>query len=226
MLGKSISNLHNVLIYHNDTFSENAMVNEENHQSNSGFIGRLLTNTFLHPRGMLGRLGGSFMARSNRVAADWIINLLEIQPSDCVLEVGFGPGVALELLSKEVTDGKVTGVDISQEMVSMATKRNQEEITSGKVELKQASVMTLPYEDNQFGKALSINSMHLWPNVETGLKEVYRVMQPSGIIALGFTPRARLRLSQDEIIDMLEASGFKNIRIKKKEGLICVLGET
>lgn len=202
------------------------MVNKENDQPQHGFIGRLLTDAFGRPRGVLGRLGGYLMARSNRDTAVWLIDLLDVQTSDQVLEIGFGPGVAIELLSQEVVEGKLAGIDISEEMVFMARKRNQEAITLGKVELRHASVMALPYEANQFSKVLSINSMQLWPNAETGLKEIYRVMRPGGTIALGFTSHARPRPAQDEIVAVLAASGFKHARIETKEEMVCVLGET
>lgn len=201
------------------------MASKENNQPQIGFIGRLLNNTFGHPRGMLGRLGGYLMAKSNWDTAVWLIDLLNIQTSDRVLEIGFGPGVAIELLSKKVVAGNVAGVDVSEEMILMAKKRNQAAITSGKVELRQASAMALPYEANKYSKVLSINSLQLWPKAETGLMEIFRVMQPGGTVALAFTPHARPRPTQDEIVVMLAAAGFKNTRIETKEDMFCVLGE-
>lgn len=69
-------------------------------QANGGPVGRLLTNTFGHPCDILGRVGGFLIAGSNRTAAAWLIDLLAIQPDDTVLEIGFGPGVAIERLSQ------------------------------------------------------------------------------------------------------------------------------
>ena len=57
---------------------------------------------FGHPKGVLGRLGGMIMARVNRDAAEQVIELLEVQPDDKILEVGFGPGVAIQLLLQRV----------------------------------------------------------------------------------------------------------------------------
>jgi len=50
---------------------------------------------FVHPKGVLGRLGGMIMARMNRDAAEQVIELLDVQSDDKILEVGFGPGVAI-----------------------------------------------------------------------------------------------------------------------------------
>jgi hypothetical protein len=45
------------------------------------------------PEGTLGRLGGVMMAYGNRDFARWIIGLLEVEPTDKILEVKFGPGI-------------------------------------------------------------------------------------------------------------------------------------
>ena len=42
---------------------------------------------------------------------EWTISLLNIQRSDNVLEIGFGPGIAIELVSNIVQDGHVVGID-------------------------------------------------------------------------------------------------------------------
>lgn len=59
---------------------------------------KLLMRTFGRRKGVLGRLGGVIMARVNRDAAAQVIELLDVRPDDRVLEVGFGPGVAIQLL--------------------------------------------------------------------------------------------------------------------------------
>src|SRR5215510_6757123 len=74
----------------------------------------LLMRMFGRPEGLLGRLGGVIMARVNRDAAGQIIEMLDLRPDDKVLEVGFGPGVAVELVLQCVPAGSVAGIDYSQ----------------------------------------------------------------------------------------------------------------
>jgi len=45
----------------------------------------LLLRMFGRPQGVLGRLGGIIMARTNEDCGAWVIDLLEIQPDDSVL---------------------------------------------------------------------------------------------------------------------------------------------
>src|SRR5688572_3706084 len=76
----------------------------------------ILIRMFGRPKGGLGRLGGIIMARMNRKVAAWAIDLLAVHPSDRVLEVGFVPGVGIQLLAESASSGQVVGVDPSKEM--------------------------------------------------------------------------------------------------------------
>jgi ubiquinone/menaquinone biosynthesis C-methylase UbiE len=148
----------------------------------------ILMRMFGRPKGILGRLGGIIMARTNQKCAAWVIDLLGIQPNDRVLEVGFGPGVGIELLARSASGGYVAGVDPSEEMVQQAKARNVKAMESGQVDLRYGSAESLPFEDNTFTKALAINSMQVWPDAVAGLREMRRIMKPGGRIALGFPP--------------------------------------
>src|SRR5262249_27344166 len=107
---------------------------------------------FGRPHGGLGRLGGHIMARMNAKFGAWVIDLLHIAPNDKVLEVGFGPGVAIDRLSNLAAAGRVVGVDPSPEMVEQARARNVTAIRSGRVELQCGSVENLPFGDDSFDK--------------------------------------------------------------------------
>jgi tRNA G46 methylase TrmB len=80
----------------------------------------MLMQMFGRPRGVPGRLGGIIMAHTNADCGAWVTELLEIGPCDSVLEVGFGPGVIIQRLSKLAAAGHIAGIDPSQEMVAQA----------------------------------------------------------------------------------------------------------
>jgi SAM-dependent methyltransferase len=191
-----------------------------------GLIGQFVFNIFGRPKGPLGRIGGWFMARSNMKMDEWVIARLGVRPADHVLEIGFGPGVAIELLSQRAVNGFVAGVDYSEEMIEMAEERNQEAIAAGKVELYRAKVEALPFEDGRFDKVLAIKSLAVWDDPAAGLKEIARILKPGGLVALGFTTNARKQISQDEIDATLETAGFKHLRREKHGSHICLLAET
>ncbi len=161
------------------------------------------------------------MARMNLTCAAWVIDLLDVQPSDRVLEVGFGPGVGIQLLTSSASAGYVAGVDPSKEMVAQATTRNKKAIESGRVELRHGSVASLPFADNTIDKALAINSMQVWSDAVAGLREMRRVLKPGGEIALGSTPNSGQ--PNTGIAETLTAAGFAKAHVVERDKNFCAL---
>lgn len=91
---------------------------------------------FGKPEGMLGGIAGRLMASTNVEKNKWTISLLNIQSSDYVLEIGFGPGIATELVSKVIHDGHYVGIDYSDVMLRQARKRNKKGAARRKSHIK------------------------------------------------------------------------------------------
>jgi ubiquinone/menaquinone biosynthesis C-methylase UbiE len=176
---------------------------------------------FGRPRGLLGRLGGVIMARANRVAAAEVVELLDVRPNDKVLEVGFGPGVGVRLLSEHAKSRYIAGIDPSKEMVAQAAARNAKAVAGGRVDLRYGSVNTLPFSDATFDKVIAINSMQVWPNATEGLREVRRILKLGGKLALGFTIHSGQ--SSHGITQLLTAAGFTNPQLVERKGFFCAL---
>jgi hypothetical protein len=68
-------------------------------------IARLFAGKFRRPTGFLGRLVGNVMARGNAHEAGWTVSLLNIQPDQHILEIGFGPSVAIQSASQKAARG-------------------------------------------------------------------------------------------------------------------------
>src|ERR671922_2855370 len=81
----------------------------------------MMENMFCRPKGSLGELGGRLMSQDRWLPA-WVLDLLEINPSDSVLEVGPGPGLGLQLTTARAYQGRVVGVDRSETMLEMARR--------------------------------------------------------------------------------------------------------
>jgi ubiquinone/menaquinone biosynthesis C-methylase UbiE len=191
---------------------------------------------FGKPSGYLGSIAGFIMAKrsSNIERNEWGISLLNLQPSDYVLEIGFGPGVAIQKMCNLVTEGIIYGIDHSELMVKKASDRNKNAILSGKVKLMLASVSELPIFDNPIDKVLDINTFQFWNDPVKSLQEIKRIMKPNGSITIVHQPRKPGATDQDstnaghQFSKYLEKAQFKNIRIEKKlmkpVPTVCVLG--
>ena len=88
-----------------------------------------------HPRGLLGKVLFRGMAKSTIAHARWAADLMEVDPGDEILEVGFGNGANIDLLATLAPKGHVTGVEVSETALEMASKKNAEAISDGRVSL-------------------------------------------------------------------------------------------
>src|SRR5215211_3573083 len=111
------------------------MISKQIKQSNIKFAMKeyVMENMFCMPKGGLGRLGGQLMSQDRGLPA-WVLDLLGINPSDSILEVGSGPGVGLELAAARAYEGQVVGIDPSETMLEMARRRNCALIEAGRIQ--------------------------------------------------------------------------------------------
>ena len=177
---------------------------------------------FAHPHGWLGRLVGVILAIKNRERNAWTISLLDIRPGDHVLEIGFGPGQAIQEVAKLTSNGFVAGIDVSDTMVVQASKRNTAAIRSGRALLQQGSESPLTFENNKFDKVLAVNSMQFWSNQMAGLQEVMRVLKPAGRVAITIQPiwaktEADVQVVAEQLVSQLKQVGFKQVCLETKQ---------
>ena len=69
--------------------------------------------------------------------------------------------------------------------VGQATRRNRAGVEQACIDLRQASVTSLPFPDGSFTRALALHSIYFWPSIDLALRELYRVLRPSGRLAIG-----------------------------------------
>jgi SAM-dependent methyltransferase len=104
----------------------------------------------------------------------------EAYPTGNILEVGSGPGRLAVLLARQAPTLKVTGVDISPEMVERAARRAEEAGLGEGVRFEVGDVGALPFAEASFDGAVSTLSLHHWPDPARGLAEIHRVLKPGG----------------------------------------------
>jgi SAM-dependent methyltransferase len=196
---------------------------------------RYLVRQAGHPRGAVGRVEGWIFAHrgSNRRRNRWVVSLLDVRPTDRVLEVGFGPGVAIAAFAERVTRGVVYGVDHSAVMVRMASRRNAAAVRAHRVVLRQAAVDRLPSFGDPLDVVLAVNSVGFWPDPVDRLRELRGLLRPGGRIALvsqprcpGATRETTVRAAR-ELEDLLGRAGFGQLRQETLDldpPVACVIG--
>ncbi|MFD3166776.1 class I SAM-dependent methyltransferase [Herpetosiphon sp. NSE202] len=146
---------------------------------------------YRRPSGWLGRYIGHDMARDHQPENRWTLDVLHARPSDQILEIGFGPGVAIQALSTIVSTGQIIGVDFSPTMLRAARRRNAAAIRAGRVRLLGGEANNLPLVGERFDQAFSIHSIYFWPQASAALAEIWRVLRPGGRLVLTILPRER-----------------------------------
>lgn len=178
------------------------------------------------PSGILGRLIGRIMAVETAPANRLAVDLLDVQTTDHVLEIGFGHGRTIARLAERVSQGLVAGVDISEAMLRMATRLNRDGIEHGRVDLRRAQAEKLPYPSGRFDRALSVHTLYFWPEPRKVLAEAHRVLRPGGRFVLGWRadpeavrqfPEPTYRFHSEETVqEMLTTAGFLNVRLTRE----------
>jgi len=106
-----------------------------------------------------------------------VLELMNFTPYDNVLDVGCGAGWLDRLISERLPEGRVVGVDVSDEMIRRARKNH--------VHLENAmfvigSAGEIPWDANFFDKVISVESAYYWPDPLQGLNEIFRVLREGG----------------------------------------------
>jgi ubiquinone/menaquinone biosynthesis C-methylase UbiE len=182
---------------------------------------KFMKRAFCMPEGLTGRIGGRLMSLDRELPA-WVLDQLELTPSDSLLEIGAGPGVGVELAATRAHRGRVVGIDPSETMLVMAQRRNRSEIESGRVEFRLGNIDRLPFDDDTFDAAMAINCIHLWRDPVCGLKELRRTLQPGGRVAVAISRFSYA--SPDRFEAQLCESGFTDVRIQRGDRGTCGTG--
>jgi SAM-dependent methyltransferase len=183
---------------------------------------RAVVTQFHRPHGIGGRAAAWVMAHrsSNRERNLWAVSLLDVQPGERVLELGFGPGIAIGELARRAGEGLVAGIDHSELMVRQARRRNAAAVRAGQVDLRLGSLEELPDFGPAFDAILAVNSLHFTGDPVGVLRALRRVLRPGGRIAIASQPRcpgATAETSAEsgrQIAAGLESAGFSEVRVE------------
>ncbi|MFX1446192.1 MAG: class I SAM-dependent methyltransferase [Promethearchaeota archaeon] len=136
------------------------------------------------PTGKIGKVVGEYMGKIHKDVTEWGLDKIEINPSDIILDIGFGAGYNINNIAKHLETGKVYGIDYSETMVDLAKEINRNFIENGLAEIKHGSVSSLPFPDKFFDIVMGVETVNFWPDIINDLREVRRVLKPGGILIL------------------------------------------
>ncbi len=183
------------------------------------------------PTGWLGRFTLWRMNSSHSKLTDWGLEHISIENHGTILDVGCGGGRTVSKLAAIATQGKVYGLDYSDESVAATKRTNARWIDLGRVEVRHGSVSQLPFPDSSFDLVAAVETHFWWPNLPGDMREVFRVLKPGGTLIFvaeiykgANTMAAKLAekyasrtgmtfLSVDEHRELFTNAGYSNVQI-------------
>lgn len=182
-----------------------------------------------HPSGLRGRLVGAMLNRRNRANVAAAVHSLALARGAVVADIGFGGGVGLDLLLQALGDnGRVYGVEVSQSMLTGATRRFRRQIAAGQLQLHNASIMRLPFEDASLDGVITVNTIYFLDDLHAACAELARVTKESGRVVVGladpiamagmpFTAYGFRTRPVTDVIDALQRTGL-SLQVDRRVG--------
>jgi ubiquinone/menaquinone biosynthesis C-methylase UbiE len=196
------------------------------------------------PRGWLGRFTLWRMNASHSKLTDWGLAHVAIEKNYTILDVGCGGGRTVGKLAGLAIQGKVYGIDYSEESVAATKKTNAGAIEAGRVEVRHGSVSQLPFSDGMFDLVTAVETHFWWPDLAADMREVFRVVKPGGSLIViaevykgantlasklagKYASRTGMTLlSADEHRALFADAGYSDVQVieERGKGWLCCLG--
>lgn len=120
---------------------------------------------------------GEGMERDHLPITMPVLEKMRLAATDTVLDVGCGSGWLARRLAEMVPEGRVVGMDVSDEMIRVARRTS---LDFENILYATGEVGEIPWETNFFNHAISVESAYYWPEPAAGIREIFRVLRPGG----------------------------------------------
>ncbi|HEV2046858.1 MAG TPA: methyltransferase domain-containing protein [Chthoniobacterales bacterium] len=121
-----------------------------------------------------------------------IIAMADISAGQRVLDIGTGTGVvALEAAKAAGDRGRCIAIDLSEKMLVSARANARRAKLIERIEFRTMDAESLQFEAASFDVVVSLFALLHFPHPDVALKEMFRVLRPSGtlVVGVGSAPR-------------------------------------
>ena len=153
----------------------------------------------------------------------WAVETLDVAPSERLLEIGCGQGLAVSLLCESESIGSITAIHRSKPMIDQAVRRNREDVDSGRATFHAVRLADAAFIRERFDKAYAINVRLFRTDPAREADVLGRLLEPRAALYLfqQHPSAERTRAATDELALALEAHGFALPELKA-----CGAGDT
>jgi len=180
------------------------------------------------PSGFYGRIVSQMMNRRNKISYKRMIEDLEIKSGEKVFEIGYGPGLGINMIAKAIPDCTICGIDFSELMYQQALKRNKKFVESGIVQLQFGDFLTQDLSIGKYDKVFCLNVIYFWADLHLAFSKVYSILNNGGVFSIFMTQKSELdtlsftstfnKYSVENVESELKNAGFQAVKYRLDEG--------
>lgn len=182
---------------------------------------KYIDSQFGNPRGVFGKIICFFMNKINKNMYQAVVSRISNEKN--ILDIGYGNGYLIEKMYKK-SGARIVGIDISNDMKMVATRRNQSGVDQGDIELLIGDCCDLQFENKSFDIVTTINTIYFWKDTVQGLREILRVLNDGGLFynvvyskeyfaKTPYTKEIYKVFDKSEYIELGKKAGFSSVSV-------------
>ena len=143
-----------------------------------------------------------------------ILSFLDLQPNSIVADLGCGSGVFTIPISKKIK--KIYGIDIEPKMIQVLNQKILQKNLKN-ISTLLSNGIKIPIETSSLDLLITVNTLHEFEDRNKVLKEIFRILKPTGKLAVvdfkkkreGFGPPSKIRISSRQAKKIFEQNCFR-----------------
>ena len=193
-------------------------------------IQKFIASQFKKPTGLFGIFTSNIMVKNNQKNYNKIIKDLDLHANDKLLEIGYGPGIGIQMIAELCSDCTIHGIDFSKLMYKRASKYNKPFIDNGRVKLQYGDFLKSSVLGNNYDKVFCLNVVYFWDELNRPFEKVLSLLKKGGAFHIYMADKNTLiekkapdgvfnKYSIEQVQEALKATGFENVEHYVEKGL-------
>ena len=189
-----------------------------------------IASQFKKPSGLFGIFTSNLMIKGNQKNYDRLIRDLDLQPHDKIVEIGYGPGIGIQMISKLCPTCTIHGIDFSRLMYKKAGNYNKPYVDEGRVQLHYGDFLKTSDLDEDYDKVFCLNVVYFWSELNSPFKKVCSLLKQGGAFQIYMADIDTLikkkapdsvfnKYSIEQVMEALKSAGFENVEYYFEKGL-------
>jgi cyclopropane fatty-acyl-phospholipid synthase-like methyltransferase len=188
---------------------------------------KFIATQFKKPSGLFGIFSSNVMIKGNKAKYEKLIKELDLQPQDKLLEIGYGPGVGINMIAKACISCTIHGIDFSNLMYKRASKYNKQYLDNNTMLLQYGDFLKTPVVSREYDKILCLNVVYFWNELQEPFKKILSLLTTGGTFFIYMADKNALQKAPDnvfnkysieQIVEALKSVGFGDVEHHSEKG--------